>query len=80
MLGDIYGWSSEAMTANIYHIVQDYLIDEITYDEAIANFILDDLHLAKKQITWFKRNKHIRWYSLDGAETYISRLLSLHNQ
>ena len=80
MLGDIYGWSSEAMTANIYHIVQDYLRDEITYDEAIANFILDDLHLAKKQITWFKRNKHIRWYSLDGAETYISRLLSLHNQ
>ena len=66
-----YGWDSGAMTSNIYPIVWDMLRGKITREEAIRLFALDDWHLAKRQLTWFKRNKNIRWLKLDEAEQWI---------
>ena len=56
-----YGWDSQAMKSNIYQFADKYLKGEITLDEAINQFILDDYHLAKRQVTWFKRNPEICW-------------------
>jgi tRNA dimethylallyltransferase len=66
-----YGWDSGAMTSNIYPIVWDMLRGKISQEEAIRLFALDDWHLAKRQLTWFKRNKNIHWLKLDEAEQWI---------
>lgn len=66
-----YGWDSSAMKSNIYPIIWDMLRGKITRDEAIELFALDDWHLAKRQLTWFKRNKNIHWLKLDEAEQWI---------
>lgn len=60
-----FGWGSQAMKSNIYQFAWDYMEGNITETEAKRQFILDDWHLAKRQITWFKRNKKIVWLPLE---------------
>ncbi len=71
MLVDKYGWGSQAMKSNIYPIVWNMMQGKITKDEAIRLFELDDWHLAKRQLTWFKRNEHINWMPLNKAKDWI---------
>jgi tRNA dimethylallyltransferase len=79
-LSEKYGWLSEAMKANIYPILHKYFNGEITLDRAKELFFYDDWHLARRQITWFKRNKDIIWLSLEDAETYLTKYIkSLYN-
>jgi tRNA dimethylallyltransferase len=66
-----YGWGSQAMKSNIYPIVWKMMNGEISRDEAIREFELDDWHLAKRQLTWFKRNKNIHWLKLSEAKDWI---------
>ena len=66
-----YGWESQAMKSNIYPICWEMMRGSITRDEAIRLFVLDDWHLAKRQLTWFKRNKDIKWLPLEGAKERI---------
>lgn len=78
ILGEKYGWNSEAMTGNIYRLVKQYLDGEFDEKELQERFIISDWQLAKRQITWLKRNPFIVWKSLDEAYTYIkSNLESL---
>ncbi len=72
LLGEKYGWSNESMTGNIYPIVHQLLNKQLTIEEAKEKFITQDWRLAKRQLTWLKRNKFIQWESLEGAYSYIS--------
>lgn len=72
LIGNRYGWSSEAMTGNIYGLVQDYLAGEMDYEELKRRFIVSDWRLAKRQMTWFRRNPHILWGDASGLEHYLS--------
>lgn len=76
MLGKKYGWNDESMTGNIYPIVKSYLEGEITLQEAIDRSTTLDYRLAKRQMTWFRRNPDIMWATLTGAEEYIHSLLA----
>ena len=76
MLGKKYGWEIEAMTGNIYPIVQSYLKNELTLAEAIDLFTTSDKQLAKRQMTWFRRNPYIEWASLTEAKNYIYTVLA----
>ena len=60
-----YGWGSQAMKSNIYQFAWEYMQGKISLEEAKKRFIYDDWHLAKRQITWFKRNNKIVWLPLD---------------
>lgn len=60
-LGTTYGWESEAMTGNIYRTFKGVVTNESSLETAILEVIRSDLNLAKRQITWFKRNPHIFW-------------------
>lgn len=71
-----YGWSSQAMKSNVYQFAWKYVNKECSLDMAIEQSIYDDWHLAKKQITWFKRNKNIKWYRLDNLEHEILSLFA----
>ena len=67
-----YGWDSQAMKSDIYPICWEMMRGNISLDEAIKLNAVDDWHLAKRQLTWFKRNKNIVWLPLDGAKERIS--------
>lgn len=75
MLGKKYGWHGEAMTGNIYPLVYQHLNKEISMQELQQKFITLDWRLAKRQLTWLKRNKFIQWKSLTEAEHYLSEVL-----
>jgi tRNA dimethylallyltransferase len=71
-----YGWDSQAMKSNVYQFVDKYLKGEITLEEAIEQSIYDDWHLAKRQITWFKRNPEIKWFKRDEIEQEIFKIFT----
>ncbi len=60
-LADIYGWSHESMTANIYALADKVNRQELTREEALEKFVTLDWRLAKRQLTWLKRNQEIAW-------------------
>jgi len=79
ILGKKYGWNSEAMTGNIYPLVHLYLKNEISLQEMKEKFTTVDWQLAKRQLTWLKRNQYIKWLSLTEAKDYlIQRLANEH--
>lgn len=79
-LASSYGWGSEAMTGNIYPVARAYLAHEYSLEEAKSKSVTLDWRLAKRQLTWLRRNEHIRWFSLDGAYTYCARALAQSNK
>mgnify|MGYP003292415956 CR=1 FL=1 len=46
----------------------EYLEGELSLEEAKEKSFYDDWHLAKRQMTWFKRNPSINWMSLEDAQ------------
>lgn len=74
-LGKKYGWNSEAMTGNIYKLVKRFLDGEFDEAELKRKFITSDWQLAKRQLTWLKRNPFIHWLSLDDAYVFIKKKL-----
>lgn len=75
-LGAKYGWNSEAMTGNIYPLVRDYLDGRMTRGELEAKFATSDYRLAKRQMTWLRRNPYVMWADLDSAEHYLTKRLA----
>lgn len=76
ILGKKYGWDSEAMTGNIYPLVHLYLKNELNLEEMKEKFTTLDWRLAKRQLTWLKRNPYIKWLSLDDAGAYLEGVLA----
>ena len=76
MLGKKYGWSSEAMTGNIYPLIHSYGQGKLTLSEIKEKNITLDWRLAKRQLTWLKRNEYIMWFNLKDAEHYLSDILA----
>jgi tRNA dimethylallyltransferase len=58
-----YGWDAPALQASGYQTLRRYIQGEISLDEAKRQFVQSHLQLAKRQRTWFKRNKSIHWIS-----------------
>ena len=75
-LGEKYGWSSQAMTGNIYPLICQYLKTELTLAEVKAKFTTLDWRLAKRQLTWLRRNEHITWLTLPKAEAHLAHVLA----
>jgi len=75
-LGEKYGWESEAMTGNIYRLVHQFIKKELTESELKQKNETSDWRLAKRQLTWFKRNPHIHWCELENAEQYLAQHLA----
>lgn len=67
---------SKALDAPGYKAFRRYLEGQISLDEAKSLFIKNDLALAKRQMTWFRRNNAIQWFdSAQGALTAATNLL-----
>lgn len=60
-----------------YKHARDYLAGKISLEELKESFARDDLALAKRQMTWFKRNKSTTWVtSADEADTLVHNYLA----
>ena len=56
-----------AMQGLGYKEVEEYLDKKITKEEMIEKIKLETRHYAKRQLTWFRKNKQIVW--LDGQDS-----------
>lgn len=70
-----YGWGSQAMKSDIYQFAWGYMQGKYSLEEAKELCFLDDYHLAKRQMTWFKRNPEISWLSLDKIKEAVLKCI-----
>ena len=62
-LGELYGWDIAPMQAPSYKAFRGFVMNEYEMGEAKDKCLQYEAQIAKKQRTWFKRNKSIQWYS-----------------
>lgn len=70
-----YGWNNQAMKSDIYEFVWKYLQGELSVEETKRQAFYKDYHLAKRQLTWFKRNKEIVWLPLEKIEPTVIKYI-----
>ena len=61
-----------------YRYIGMYLQNKISRQEMIDKLYIESRHYAKKQMTWFKRNKEIKWFKPEKykeIEKYVERML-----
>lgn len=73
-----YGWSSEPMKGIGYYEWQEYFNGSQTLPETKERIISSSMNLAKRQRTWFKRNKRIHWLNdpnnvVDLVTTFLNK-------
>jgi len=79
-LGQTYGWDCEPMRAPDYRAMAAYVQGEFSIHVTKEQIIQNDLQLAKKQRTWFKRNQSIQWLSdRSCAEGILTTFLNKTN-
>lgn len=60
-LGIRFGWECEALTGDIYRVMRGVIEGDLSLEEGIEQCIIRDRQLAKRQMTWLKRNPYIVW-------------------
>ena len=79
-LAERFGWDCEALKGIGYAQWRGYFEQRQSLAETRQKIIKDNLELAKRQRTWFKRNKSIRWFStpvnwpdlVDSVTTFLN--------
>ena len=70
-----YGRELNSMNSPGYKEVHDFIERKIEYDEMIEVIKRNTCRFAKRQITWFKKEKGVVWFEpgdIDGIFDYIS--------
>lgn len=76
LIAEQYGWDSEAMTGNIYPLARGVVDGDISISEAKEQFRYRDRQLAKRQMTWFRRNPFICWGSTPDITERVDQLFT----
>ena len=74
--------SSTAKQAIGYKELKGYFDGVISLEEATENLKRETRRYAKRQLTWFRRNKNINWISIDGktSEEIFAEALAMVKQ
>ncbi len=78
-----YGPNLKAMQSIGYHELNRYIDGELTYDEAVEIIKIETRRYAKRQMTWFRRNKKIEWFhyrELDRVKDRVNIWLEHKNK
>lgn len=59
-----------------YKEILDYLNGQLTLDEAVYVLKRDTRHFAKRQLTWFRRERDVRWLELETFAGSREKMLS----
>ena len=62
-LGDKYGMDLPLLNTLGYAEIKQYLIGEVDLEQAIAQSVTHTRQFAKRQRTWFNKNKQINWFN-----------------
>ena len=58
-----------------YKEILSYLEDEISFEEAVYIMKRDTRHFAKRQLTWFKREREVIWINKNDFEYDNNKIL-----
>ncbi len=77
-LGQDYGWNTSVLRVPVFEAFHEYLDGNISLQEAKQRVIRSDMQLAKRQRTWFRRNKSIHWVTkqaeaVDLVTTFLNK-------
>lgn len=72
-----YTISNTAIQGLGYKEVIEYLNGNLSYDEMVEKLKMKTRHYAKRQLTWFRRDKRIEWVSKNEAVNKIIESLNL---
>jgi tRNA dimethylallyltransferase len=76
-VADEYGWDAPALQAPGCGAFRNYFEGNLELDEAIKQFTREHVQLAKRQRTWFRRNKDVRWIcKTEEAVDLVTTLLN----
>lgn len=73
-----YGWDVPALQAPAYKAFRPYIEGSTTLEDAKQQFVQYDWQYARRQKTWFKRNKDIVWIcksedAIDLVTTFLNK-------
>lgn len=71
-----YGWDCEGLKAVGYREWQEHFLGKKSLEKTKFEIIKDTKYLAKKQRTWFKRNKSIHWVSTPVNQAKVVDLIT----
>lgn len=63
-------WDSQSMTSLGYRQWRGYFEGKETKIKVIENWKNEELHYAKRQLTWFKKDGRIFWFNLGSENLY----------
>ncbi|HTM67880.1 MAG TPA: tRNA dimethylallyltransferase, partial [Candidatus Binatia bacterium] len=72
-LGKRHGWSVPAMSGLGHRQLGMFLRGEMPLEEAVGLIKRDTRHFAKRQMTWFRRDKRIRWVKNEREAEKLAR-------
>lgn len=55
----------------------DYFKGEISFDEAVENLKRSTRRYAKRQLTWFNKNKNVNWIYKDETENTLAQAIKI---
>jgi len=71
-----YGWDLQSMSGINYRQFKDYFAGKKTFPETVELLKKDTKNYAKRQMTWFGRDKEIKWrQSYEEAEKLVKEFL-----
>jgi len=79
LLVDQFGWDAPGLQSPGYRTFRQYLGGRGTVEEAQKQLITEHMQLAKRQRTWFRRNKNINWLCkkeevVDLVTTFLNKV------
>lgn len=73
LLNSGVSWDMQSMNALGYKEWREYFERKISKDEVVKKWISDEKRYAKRQMTWFKKDRRIRWFNIEDSN-YISEV------
>jgi tRNA dimethylallyltransferase len=75
LLSKGYAPSIKAFQSLGYQQMLGYIRGELTRDEAIRLIKVSTKRYAKRQLTWFRKDPEIQWFTLPGQAAAVEELL-----
>lgn len=77
MLEQGAGWDSQSMSGVGYRQWRPYFEHKATKEEIVRRWKTDEWRYAKRQMTWFKKDKRIKWFNITtpGWEEKVEKLV-----
>jgi len=68
LLRDGIDWSFHSMDTLGYKNIKNYLLGKMNKKEMIEDWVGDEFAYARRQMTWFKKDKRIIWFDISKGE------------